>query len=163
MLEQEFPYQNLHQHKMSNKETLHFKIELAGTYWDKRPAFSILINDTTVHQATVSTLSNESFIVEFDSELDEGDAELKIRLENKTWQDTVQNEDKTEILKDMLLNIRSVEIDEVNLGNMIHTKSTYIPDDVQYPKLDNCIDLGWNGTWTIKFTSPFYIWLLENI
>jgi hypothetical protein len=148
---------------MSDKETLHFKIELAGTYWDKRPAYSILVNGQTVKQGAVDEPSGNSFVIEFDHELDDGPAELGIRLENKDWQDTIQNEDKTAIVKDMLLNIRSVEIDEVNLGNMIHTKSTYTPDDSQYPALDNCIDLGWNGTWSIKFTSPFYIWLLENI
>jgi hypothetical protein len=29
--------------------------------------------------------------------------------------------------------------------------------------LDNCVNLGWNGTYTLKFASPFYIWLLEKL
>jgi hypothetical protein len=148
---------------MSDKETLHFKLELAGTYWDNRPAYSVLVNDQVVASGVADAPSGELFVVEFDAEVAEGDAILSIRLENKEWQDTVQNEDKTEILKDMLLNIRRVEIDEIDLGNMIHTKSTYTPDDSTFPTLDHCIDLGWNGTWSIKFTSPFYIWLLENL
>lgn len=148
---------------MSDKETLHFKIGLAGTYWNRRPAYSILINDTVVKQGTVETPSEEVFYIEFDHEVVEGDAALQIRLEGKEWQDTVQNEDKTAILKDMLLAIRSVEIDEINLGNLIYTRSTYTPDDTAFPPIDNCVDLGWNGTWSLKFTSPFYIWLLENI
>jgi len=33
-----------------------------------------------------------------------------------------------------------------------------LPDSVK-----NCVNLGWNGKWVLPFTSPFYIWLLENI
>jgi hypothetical protein len=29
--------------------------------------------------------------------------------------------------------------------------------------LQNCVNLGWNGKWTLPFQSPFYIWLLESI
>jgi len=75
----------------------------------------------------------------------------------------IQNADKTAIEKDMLLHIRSIEIDEIDLGNLLWSKSQYVGDDVTRPVLDNCVDLGWNGTWTLAFASPFYIWLLENI
>ena len=145
-------------------ETLHFKIGLAGTYWDKHPEYSILINDVKVVSNTIDTPTGEQFYVEFDHEIaEEGPCTLKIRLENKDWTDTVQNEDKTEIVKDMLLNIRSVEIDEINLGNLIYTKTQFVGDDPERPVLDKCQDLGWNGAWILKFDSPFYIWLLENI
>jgi hypothetical protein len=144
-------------------ETLHFKIGLAGTYWAKRPAYSILINDIMQCSGTVETASAEVFYVEFDATINQGPCNLKIRLENKDWTDTVQNEDKTEIVKDMLLNIRSVEIDEIDLGNLIYTKTQFVGDDSDRPVLDKCQDLGWNGSWILAFDSPFYIWLLENI
>jgi hypothetical protein len=144
-------------------ETLHFKIGLAGTYWDKHPKYSILINDKVYNTDTINNASGETFYVEFDAEVEEGPCTLKIRLENKDWTDTVQNEDKTEIVKDMLLNIRSVEIDDINLGNLIYTKTQFVGDDPARPVLDRCQDLGWNGAWILAFESPFYIWLLENI
>ena len=144
-------------------ETLHFKIGLAGTYWAKQPEYSILINDKTYNTGTVTEPSEETFYVEFDVEVEEGPCTLKIRLENKDWTDTVQNEDKTAIVKDMLLNIRSVEIDDINLGNLIYTKTQFVGDDPARPVLDKCQDLGWNGAWILAFDSPFYIWLLENI
>ena len=102
--------------------------------------------------------------VEFDQEITEGAAQrLVIQLLNKDNSDTVQNEDKTEIVKDMLLHIKSIEIDEIALGNLTREKSQYQPYDSQFPVLDNCVDLGWNGDWILDFESPFYIWLLENI
>jgi hypothetical protein len=151
---------------MSDKETLHFKLELAGTYWEKKPQYSVLINDELVKIDTVSTPSGESFFVEFDHEVTEGNVSLKIRLENKEDSDVLKDNYDTadfNIIGDLLLHIRSIEIDEIELGNMIYSKSLFTGDDTARPTLDNCIDLGWNGTWTINFTSPFYIWLLENI
>jgi len=148
---------------MTDQETLHFKIELAGTYWDKQPQYSVLINDTLIKTDTITVASGDSVFVEFDHTVDEGSVSLSVRLENKTDTDTVENADKTAIEKDMLLHIRSIEIDEIDLGNLIWSKSQYVGDDAARPVLDNCIDLGWNGTWTLAFNSPFYIWLLENI
>lgn len=148
---------------MTIKERLHFKIGIGGTYWDKRPAYSILVNDQVCATGEISTPSGEFSFVEFDTDIDEGPSSLKIRLENKEWTDTVQNEEKTEIIKDMLLNIKSVEIDEINLGNLVYTKTQFVGDDPERPVLDKCQDLGWNGAWILEFNSPFYIWLLENI
>jgi hypothetical protein len=149
---------------MLDTEKLHFKIGLAGSYWNKRPVYSISVNDVVaIDKTEVTTASDEEFFVEFDVDVPEGPAVLKIRLENKNWKDTVQNEEKTEILKDMLLHIKSVEIDEIDLANMIYTKTEFVGDDTTRPTLDKCIDLGWNGTWSLPFNSPFYIWLLENI
>jgi hypothetical protein len=149
---------------MADTEKLHFKIGLAGTYWSKVPVYSILVNDDlVVGRNPITAPAGEIEFFEFDYAVNEGPCTLKIRLDNKDNQDTVQNTDKTEILKDLLLNIKSVEIDEINLGNMIYSKSTYVGDDPDRPTLDNCIDLGWNGTWILEFSSPFYIWLLENI
>lgn len=148
---------------MNSVEKLHFKIALGGTYWDKRPAYSILINDQVLASGEIATPSGEFSFVEFDANVNEGPCTLKIRLENKDWQDTVQNEEKTEILKDMLLHIKSVEIDEIDLGNLVYTKTQFVGDDPDRPVLDKCQDLGWNGAWILEFDSPFYIWLLENI
>lgn len=148
---------------MADIERLHFKIGLAGTYWEKRPIYTISVNDKLIETREVEAPSEEVFYIEFDADVEEGPASLKIRLENKHWTDTIQNDDKTEILKDMLLNIKSVEIDEIDLANMIYTKTEFVGDDADRPVLDKCIDLGWNGTWTLAFESPFYIWLLENI
>ena len=148
---------------MSDLEKLHFKIGRAGTYWDKKPIYSILVNDSVIFTKEVVADSTEEFFIEFDADVGEGVTTLKIRLENKDWTDTIQNEDKTEILKDMLLHIKNVEIDEIDIGNMIYTKTLFVGDDPERPELDLCIDLGWNGTWTLTFESPFYLWLLENI
>lgn len=148
-------------------ETLHFKIGLAGTYWGKRPQFSIAVGKQQFEVAReVTAPSGEVFFVEFTAELEEGSVDLEISLDNKTNSDVVKDNYETEdfvIINDMLLNIRSIEIDEINLGNLLYSKSEFVSEDPDRPTLNNCIDLGWNGTWRLTFESPYYIWLLENI
>ena len=148
---------------MADVEKLHFKISLSGTYWSKQPVYTILVNDKIVKTDTITAASNEVFVVEFDQELVSGPAKLQIRLENKDNSDTVQNEDKTEILKDLLLNIVNLEIDDINLGILRYSKSQFVGDDLTRSVMNECVNLGWNGTWTLSFESPFYIWLLENL
>lgn len=148
---------------MADVEKLHFKIGLSGTYWDKKPRYGIVVNDRAVIIDNISTPAGQIEYVEFDADIEEGPCRLKIKLVNKELTDTVENEDKTAIVKDLLLHIKSVEIDEIDLANLIYTKSRFVADDPARPELDMCIDLGWNGTWILDFESPFYIWLLENI
>lgn len=150
-----------------NAENLKFKIGLSGTFYQKRPQYSILINNIETVSGTVTADSNEIFFVEFDYNFDENTTnKLQIRLENKTPFDTmVVNGD---IIKDMLLNIESISIDSIDLGFLIWSKSIFKLDrpqkinDETITELANCVNLGWNGSYELEFTSPFYFWLLEN-
>jgi len=63
-----------------NNENLKFEISLSGTYWDKKPQFSVWLDDDPVIQ---TELANTAQTVTFERNVDEGAHELKIRLENK--------------------------------------------------------------------------------
>ena len=147
-----------------NKEKLSFVVTLSGTFWDRRPQFSIWLDDHAVIQSEIASEAED--IVRFESNVDEGDHELRIRLENKTISDTVI--ENGEVVKDMLLNIDNIIIDDITLGNLLWS-AEYVLDTPQIYKgqnidhLDGCVNLGWNGTYILKFSSPFYIWLLEKL
>ena len=147
---------------MSDSEKLHIKIGLSGTYWDKKPNYTVEVNDIVFFNKDVDVESDEVFYLEFDVESDAVNNSLAIRLTNKTDSDTIQSEDKTAILKDMLLNIVSIEIDEINLGQLTYSLSKYTVDATKEVHT-NFVNLGWNGKWSLTWTNPFYIWLLENI
>ena len=146
------------------EENLNFSIRLTGTFWDRRPQFSVWLDDHVVIQSEIAGAAEQ--IVSFERRVNEGAHELKIRLENKTTSDTVV--ENGEVVKDMLLNINDITIDDISLGNLLWS-AEYILDRPQLYKgqeidhLDGCVNLGWNGTYTLKFTSPFYIWLLEKL
>ena len=147
---------------MQAKETLNFRIGLSGTYWDKKSKFSVLVDDAVMSSGEIT--SSETQYIEFTAELeDDASHVLKIRLENKTDADVVQNEDKTEIVKDMLLNIVSIEIDDIDLGQLLWSMSKFVGDDPARPIKEKCVNLGWNGAYTLEFNCPFYLWLLESL
>ena len=146
------------------EENLSFKISLTGTFWDRRPQFSVWLDDHVVIQSEIASSAEQ--IVSFERRVDEGDHTLKIRLENKTNADT--NIRNGEVVDDMLLNIDDITIDDISLGNLLWS-AEYILDekqmyhDKEIDHLDGCVNLGWNGTYVLKFSSPFYIWLLEKL
>jgi hypothetical protein len=146
-----------------NKENLKFDISLSGTYWDKKPQFSVWLDD---HPVIQTELANPIQTVTFERELYEGEHALKIRLENKNNNDTVLN--NGEIVKDLLLNIDDITIDDISLGNLLWTAEYHLDKPQEYQgktitQLHSCVNLGWNGTYILRFTSPFYIWLLEKL
>jgi hypothetical protein len=147
-----------------SEENLRFNVSLTGTYWDKKPQFSVWLDDHVVAQSEI--VSEAEQIVSFERRVDEGPHELKIRLENKTNSDTIV--ENGVVVKDMLLNIDDITIDDISLGNLLWS-AEYILDKPQTYKgqtidhLDGCVNLGWNGTYILKFTNPFYIWLLEKL
>jgi hypothetical protein len=147
-----------------SEEKLSFVVTLSGTFWDRRPQFSIWLDDHVVTQSEIVSSAEQS--ITFEHTVDEGPHTLKIRLENKTTADTVI--ENGEVIKDMLLNIDDIVIDDISLGNLLWS-AEYILDDKQtynskeIDRLDGCVNLGWNGTYVLKFTSPFYIWLLEKL
>ena len=145
-------------------ENLKFDIALSGTYWGKKPQFSVWLDDHVIQQ---TEFQNQTQTISFERELSEGDHSLKIRLENKdqTTDTVIEN---GEIVKDMLLNIDDITIDDISLGNLLWSAEYHLDQPQQYQgktitQLDNCVNLGWNGTYVLKFSSPFYIWLLEKL
>ena len=160
---------------MSDSETLHFKIGLSGSSQVKHPKFKISINDTEFVNGELKGGVNETEYFEFDVPVAEGKNSLIIEFNNKSVHDTIMDSNGV-IIADLLLNIDSVEIDDIDLNSLLWTSSEYRPNYPETYKIKtaqsgqelsesiiNCVNLGWNGKWVLPFTSPFYIWLLENV
>jgi len=147
-----------------NTEPLTFRVGLSGTYWDRKPAYSISIDGVEQVSAIIAADSGVVEYAEFTVAVTEDEEHLlEIKLLNKTDDDTVQSADKTEIVKDMLLNIESISIDDIELGQIKWDQSEFVPVDPARPVLKECVNLGWNGSYRLKFNSPFYLWLLEKM
>ena len=156
-------------------EKLKFKLELYATMWDKPPHAEILINDMSHFNGDITGTEDKPTLVEFEHELEEGkEYNIIIDRSGKDKNQTVVN-DKGDLLKDQLLHIKSMEIDEIELGALVF-EGLYTPD---YPEpwatqqreagtelpesFKNVTSMGHDGTWRFKFESPFYMWLLENL
>ena len=155
-------------------EKLKFKLELYSTYWDKTPRAEILINNHSHYAQAITGTEKEPTVIEFEHELKEGEKySLIIERSGKDIRQTVV--ENGQIVKDQLLHIKSIEIDEIEIGARVYS-GLYTP---QYPEpwasqqrqagnslpasFKNVTTIGHNGRWELGFTSPFYMWLLENL
>ena len=145
-------------------ESLNFDIALSGTYWSRKPEYSVSINNTEYDSGEVAEYTN----IEFTANLAKDSIHvLKIKLLNKTSEDTVT--EGGVIVQDMLLNIHNIRINDVDLGLLLWSHSRYWLDSPRMLNgqittyLDRCVNLGWNGCYELKFATPFYHWLLDNL
>ena len=149
---------------LRNNETLKFRIGVSGSYWDKKPAYSVTVDGVEQACAVIAADTGVVEYAEFTLAVAEDSSHLlEIKLLNKTDDDVVQSQDQTEIVKDMLLNIESISIDDIELGQIKWDESEFVAEDPDRPTLKSCLNLGWNGSYRLKFSSPFYLWLLESM
>jgi hypothetical protein len=153
-------------------EKIKFRVGLSGQYWDKKPEYSVAINGKEYLRGFITAEPGDTETFEFVADISEGTHRLEIALLNKENSDVVKNTDSSlefTIVKDMLLNIDSIEIDDIDIGHLRYTKSKYelvkkqIFNGAIVSELESCVNLGFNGTYVMQFESPFYLWLLENL
>ena len=106
-------------------------------------------------------------IVHFSHVLAEDDAEheLRIVMKHKT-PDHTELDDSGAIVRDAVLMVSDIKFDEIALGQVFLEQAVYIHDfnGSQPPIQDKLYgDMGCNGTVSLKFTAPTYLWLLENM
>ena len=156
-------------------EKLKFKLELFATMWHLPPVAEIKLNGKSYFKSEISSTEQDPTKIEFEAELSEGsEYSLTIDRTGKRYDQTVID-NKGKILKDQLLHIKSIEIDEINIGALVYegVYTPVYPEPWATQQQENGVDLkesftnvtqmGFNGKWVLKFESPFYMWLLENL
>jgi hypothetical protein len=105
--------------------------------------------------------------VKISHDIDEDDAEhqLHVVLKNKLPEHTTVDADGN-ITQDSVINVGSFEFDEIDVDQVVQEQAVYHHNfngsaaDVQDKFFGS---MGCNGTVSLKFSSPIYIWLLENM
>lgn len=96
---------------------------------------------------------------------DEGEHELRFVLKHKRSEHT-KIDAAGNIVSDATVIIKNLIFDEVPLGH-VFTKLAEYHHDFNGTQNTTCAkfygEMGCNGTLSLKFTSPIYVWLLENI
>jgi len=176
-------------------EKLKFRLELYATMWDRPPHVEILINDQSMFKKDITGSLDKPDLLEFEYEMAEGQEysliinrsgkQGKAELTNTkndhgiVWPEQIESQtvadEDGKIIKDQVLHIKSIEIDEINIGGLVYD-GVYTP---RYPEpwaarqresgaelpefFKNVTQLGHEGEWKLTFSSPFYMWLLENL
>ena len=98
------------------------------------------------------------------SDLD-ADHELRFVMKNKTVDHTKVDESGA-IVKDACLVISDLAFDDIALGHIVTEKAEYTHDFNGTGSLTQHKffgEIGCNGVVSLKFTTPIYLWLLENM
>ena len=106
----------------------------------------------------------QSVTVELDDQ-DDVEHELRLVLKNKTTAHT-QVDEHGNIMADARLVITDVAFDEIRLGHMFFEQAVYTHDFNGTGKIIQdkfYSELGCNGTVSLKFATPMYLWLLEHM
>jgi hypothetical protein len=108
---------------------------------------------------------SESQTVNYQFSDDDAEHELRFVMKNKTTDHTKVDESGT-IIKDACLIISNLSFDKIALEQLFIEKAVYHHD---FNGSGNQIQdkffgqMGCNGTVSLKFTTPMYLWLLENV
>ena len=90
---------------------------------------------------------------------------VKIIVKNKTAEHTVIDT-AGKILQDSLLEIKNFNLEEIDIDKIVREKAVYTHD---FNSSGNQVSesfygiAGCNGSIELKFTTPAYLWLLENM
>ena len=96
---------------------------------------------------------------------DDSEHTLRITLKNKLPEYT-QIDDQDNIVSDALLSVTEITFDEIDCNQIAHTHAVYRHNlNGTGPEIEDRFfgDMGCNGTVELKFTTPVYLWLLENM
>lgn len=148
------------------------KLKLIPEYWNRPPSISVILNKECCIKKSI--IEEQTLECKFDSALLQEENYLAVQRYGKTNEDTIINENN-EVVKDSVLHISGVEINDIDLGNIVYT----IPFFPEYPEpwatqqknngnilptsVKPCTSIFHNGEWRITWTEPFHLWYLENL
>ena len=104
------------------------------------------------------------FEYRIDDDID-SEHELKFVLKNKTDQHTIID-DAGNIVNDSTIQIENLKFEDIELGHMFNELSQYTHDNNGHGETITQQffgTMGCNGTVSLKFATPIYLWMLENM
>jgi hypothetical protein len=155
------------------KEEVEIEVRLSATYWDEPPLMELWIDDIKFADDFVKAKKelNELDSFQWKGELEESEHTFKLVLKGKniigSRQIQTVKDEKGNIIKDQLLHLENILLDNIELGHTAIKLSEYHQFNydgyTHEPVVKNKNTFGVNGEMILKFSIPTYIWLLENI
>ena len=143
-------------------ETIAFTCQVQATNNALALGLRVILDQVTIFE-NANVIENMQLQHEM-SDAD-GEHELTFELFGKLPEHT-KITDTGEILSDAMLEINNITLDEINIDQIFQSLAIYRHDfnGTQAPADDKFYgSIGCNGTVTLKFTTPIYLWLLENM
>ena len=142
------------------------QVQLACTISSTNPTaavgLEIWIDDTQIYN-TEHVAEPINFVHDFEGP--DGEHHVRFVMKNKTPDHTTIDEE-CNILSDCRISVNDVSFDEIKLGQIFIEQAVYEHNfnGTADPVKDQFYgEMGCNGTVTLAFTTPVYLWLLENM
>ena len=143
-------------------ENITLKFTLESTDYSVPLGMRVRLDNNVIYESNHVTSEQ---IVEHSLSDADAEHELTFELFGKKSEHTKINE-AGEIVSDAMLSIKNLEIDEIEIDQLIKNIAVYQHDfnGTQAPtEVKFYSHLGCNGTVRLKFSTPVYLWLLENM
>ena len=143
-------------------DTANISFDIDTTDAKAELGIEVLIDNVCVYQNNHVT---QQYRFSHDVSDDEGTHELKLVLKGKTNDHTVID-DQGNIVKDALISISNIQVDEIDVTQLFYAQVQYHHDfnGTQAPTQTKFYKyIGCNGEVIFKFSTPIYLWLLENM
>lgn len=147
--------------KEPTSELIKFKFGFSSTYWNTPPHIEIAIDNTVYYSGH---LHKYKMPIEFTVPLTFADHILQIKRTGKTLAESrhVDGEWETQSCS-----LEHLTVDGINIRNILWSKSTFVPvyDETQAgdPVIDGECIFGYNGTFNLNFSSPFYQYVVDCV
>ena len=150
-------------------DSVKIEIKLASQWHNDPPVFAVKINDELIERGFVKEKDELGEIksITWTGDLEESEHTLKVCLRGKNigkWHTIKDANDN--VIDDQLLFVKSILIDDIDLGYIAISNSKFYPDKSNRSDAPELIDggnvLGYNGEWCLTFSVPTYMWMLEK-
>ena len=124
---------------------------------------SVTLDDQVIYDDRPG-LTPSTVTYEFD-DTDDREHMLIFQMQNKLPEHTTIS-DTGEILKDTVIQISNLSFDDIELGHMFteHARYHHDTNGTTDPIIDTFYgEMGCNGRVEMRFSTPIYLWLLENM
>lgn len=159
---------------MRDYEEIDFEIWLGAGFWDRPPSIQVILNNELINNITLDKQGVSK--IKFRRRLKFNHQHtLTINRTGKTDDQTVVDPTSGEMI-DQIAWLEKLIIDNIDIQNIVWSKSVYYPEfpepwateqrqlgiDLEYPVISGT-HWGHNGYWELKFTSPFYRFLIQEM
>lgn len=146
---------------MENSDQITIRCTLTSTNSSIPLGMRVWLNGKSVYEN--AHLAEEQF--EYKMPDTDSEHELSFELFGKLPEHTKINE-SGEIVSDVLAVIKNFTIDEIDISQVFQNLAVYkhnFNGTKEYTEDTFRGSMGCNGTVTLKFNTPLYLWLLENM
>ena len=141
-------------------------VTISGTIFPSTPVAEIGA-EVWINNTCVINCEHVDSAILFEHSLDDSDGEHELRFVMKHKQSShTRLDNQGRIVQDAVLTVSDLEFDGINIMQIAVDHAEYCHDFNGSQSLGTHRfygDMGCNGTMSLKFTTPVYLWLLENM